>query len=529
MGDTAAARLDDTRRFREILRILRRHQLTQGLTPGKVRSIFNDLGPTFVKFGQILSMRSDILPKEYCLALEELRTDAEPMPISEVYEILSGQYGCDWRDVFSDIVPIPLGSASIAQAHEAYLAEDGRRVVIKVQRPGLFSTMQRDLRLMKRVASLMKYTPIGSALDFRKVLDEMWKTVQQELDFTVEAQNLAEFRDNNRDIVYVGCPEVFDELCTRCVLVMEHIGGHQIDDTQGLLDDGYDLDEIAGKLVHNYIKQITVDRFFHADPHPGNIRVQGGKIIWLDLGMMGRLTKREADLYSGIINTMNDNDAMALTDVLLSLGKYDRMPDRVALSAVIDGVLAKYKSMPMSEMDLGAIVEEMVGVFNEYGISVPSSLTMLGRSLLVFQGMLTSVSPQFNLVEIVADYVKSSISARDFVGKKFKDMLRQAVMSGDKLTMLPAQTSDFLRKASTGQIVVNVKKTSSAAEAENRYMLANRLILGALVCVLILASAVCCLSDIAPMFLGVPWPAAAFLGGAMVLGYFLISRGKKKK
>ena len=529
MGDTAAARLADTRRFREILGILRRHRLTQGLTPAKVRSIFNDLGPTFVKFGQILSMRSDILPKEYCVALEELRTDAEPMPVSQVYEIISEQYGYDWKDVFSDIVPIPLGSASIAQAHEAYLAEDGRRVVIKVQRPDLYKTMQRDLRLLKRVASLMKYTPIGNALDFRKVIDEMWKTVQQELDFTVEAQNLAEFRDNNSDIAYVGCPEVFNELCTRCVLVMEHIGGHQIDDTQGLLDDGYDLDEIANKLVHNYIKQITIDRFFHADPHPGNIRVQGGKIIWLDLGMMGRLTKREADLYSGIINTMNENDAMALTDVLLSLGKYDHLPDKVALSAVVDGILVKYKSMPMSEMDLGAIVEEMVSVFNEYGISVPSSLTMLGRSLLVFQGMLASVSPQFNLVEIVADYVKSSISTSDFVRKKIKNLLRQAVMSGDKLTILPAQTSEFLRKASTGQIVVNVKKTSSAAETENRYVLANRLILGALLCVLLLASALCCLSDIAPKLLGVPWPTAMFFAGALVTGAVLLSRGKKRK
>lgn len=529
MGDTAAARLADTRRFREILRILRRHRLTQGLTPAKVRLIFNDLGPTFVKFGQILSMRSDILPKEYCTALEELRTDAEPMPASQVYEILSGQYGCDWHSVFSDIEPIPLGSASIAQAHEAYLAEDGRRVVIKVQRPDLYKTMQRDLRLLKRVASLMKYTPIGSALDFRKVIDEMWKTVQQELDFTVEAQNLAEFRQNNQDIVYVGCPEVFDKLCTRCVLVMEHIGGHQIDDTQGLLDDGYDLEEISNKLVHNFIKQITVDRFFHADPHPGNIRVQGGKIIWLDLGMMGRLTKREADLYLGLINTLNDNDSMALTDVLLSLGKYDHLPDKVALSAVIDGIIAKYKSMPMSEMDLGAIVEELVGVLNEYGISVPSSLTMLGRSLLVFQGMLTSVSPQFNLVEIVADYVKSSISTSDFVSKKVKNVLRQAVMSGDKLTMLPAQASDFLRKVSTGQMVINVKKTSSAAENENRYILANRLILGALLCVLLLASAVCCLSDIAPKLLGLPWPAAAFFACALVTGAVLLSRGKKKK
>ena len=326
-----AAQLDEAKRFAEIVAILQKHHLVQGLTPEKVRDIFVDLGPTFVKFGQILSMRSDILPKEYCLALETLRTDVTPMPLTEVERILTQAYARPWQEVFSDIGIRPLGSASIAQVHAATLT-DGQRVVVKVQRPDLYEIMSRDVRLLKRAAVLLKYTPLASALDFHAVLDEIWRTVQQELDFTIEADNIAEFKRLNDGVAYADCPATYPKWCTKNVLVMEYIGGHQIDDAAGLRADGYDLNEIAVKLVHNYIRQITVYRFFHADPHPGNIRVQDGKIVWLDLGMMGRISPREAELYMGIIRTIYEQDVPALTDTLLSLGQYTRMPDRQALT-----------------------------------------------------------------------------------------------------------------------------------------------------------------------------------------------------
>ncbi|MFR0796115.1 MAG: AarF/UbiB family protein [Oscillospiraceae bacterium] len=160
-----AAQLDEAKRFAEIVAILQKHHLVQGLTPEKVRDIFVDLGPTFVKFGQILSMRSDILPKEYCAALETLRTDVTPMPLTEVEDILTQAYARPWQEVFSDIGIRPLGSASIAQVHAATLT-DGQRVVVKVQRPDLYDIMSRDVRLLKRAAALLKYTPLASALDF---------------------------------------------------------------------------------------------------------------------------------------------------------------------------------------------------------------------------------------------------------------------------------------------------------------------------------------------------------------------------
>ena len=527
MAGRITAQVDDTKRFNEIVGILRKHQLTQGLTPEKALAIFEDLGPTYVKFGQILSMRSDILPREYCKALEELRTDVTPMPMDTVYDILSKEYGQPWDTVFSKIEPTPLGSASIAQAHEAHLT-DGRRVVIKVQRPGLYDVMERDVRLLQRAATLLKYTPIGNALDFRAVLEEMWKTVQEELDFTVEARNIAEFKACNSGVAYADCPEAYTEWCTRNVLVMEYIGGHQIDDAAGLLADGYDLEEIATKLVYNYIEQITQYRFFHADPHPGNIRVQGGKIVWLDLGMMGRLSKREADLYTTIIQTINDNDPLGLTDALLAIGKYDHVPDRLQISECIGEFFGKYEAMPMADMDMTELVEEFFQILNRFELAVPSSLTMLGRSLIVIQGMLTGISPDVNILEIVAHYVAQNTINREYIESKVKELAKQLARSGSKLTMLPSQLSDFLRKASAGQIVVNWKKAYSDSEYTGRYKLLNRLILALVDCSLLLCAALVCLSDL-PHFLGLPWPSVVFLALAVVVTVRLIVNGRKMK
>lgn len=221
-----AAQLDEAKRFAEIVAILQKHHLVQGLTPEKVRDIFVDLGPTFVKFGQILSMRSDILPKEYCAALETLRTDVTPMPLTEVEDILTQAYARPWQEIFSDIGIRPLGSASIAQVHAATLT-DGQRVVVKVQRPDLYDIMSRDVRLLKRAAALLKYTPLASALDFHAVLDEIWHTVQEELDFTIEANNIAEFKRLNDGVAYADCPATFPKWCTKNVLVMEYIAGHR--------------------------------------------------------------------------------------------------------------------------------------------------------------------------------------------------------------------------------------------------------------------------------------------------------------
>ena len=189
-------------RFGEIVAILSRHHVVKGMTPEELRQLFEELGPTYVKLGQILSTRSDILPEAVCLELSKLRSDAAPMSIETVRAAIESEFSKPWDEVFRWMDPEPLGSASIAQAHLAELP-DGRKVVAKVQRPGIHETMARDVALLKKAAGLIKYTPVGGAVDFSLVLDELWKAAQHEMNFLEEAENLREFARLNAKVSYV--------------------------------------------------------------------------------------------------------------------------------------------------------------------------------------------------------------------------------------------------------------------------------------------------------------------------------------
>ncbi|MDD3411317.1 MAG: AarF/UbiB family protein, partial [Eubacteriales bacterium] len=275
MTQTAEPKTEQTSagRLKEILSILSRHNVIAGVTPEKLCAILQDLGPTFVKLGQILSMRPDMIPARYCEALQKLRADVNPMPMDEVRRVVEGSLGMELHKAFPRFDEKPLGSASIAQVHRAELP-DGSAVVVKVQREGIHDVMKSDIALLRKATGLMKLTGTGETIDLNMVLDEMWVVSQEEMNFITEAKNGEEFARLNADVTYVACPKVYRELSSQQVLVMECIDGYAITDRDALTAQGYDMKEIGEKLCVNYMKQILDDGFFHADPHPGNLRVR---------------------------------------------------------------------------------------------------------------------------------------------------------------------------------------------------------------------------------------------------------------
>ncbi len=260
-------------RFREIISVLRKHNITRGLSPKKLRLIMEDLGPTFVKIGQIMALHSDILPKAYCDELMELCTDARPMPFEEAVSVIDESYGRSWKKVFSSIEETPIGSASIAQVHRAVL-KSGEEVVVKIQRKGIYEMMARDIEFIRKAIKLMPPISLKGMADFDLVLDELWSVTRDEMNFLTEASNIEEFARRNKDVNFVQTPVLYQQYTTVHVLVMEYIDGCGIDEKDKLLEDGYDLKEIGSKLVDNYIKQVMDDGFFHADPHSGNVKIR---------------------------------------------------------------------------------------------------------------------------------------------------------------------------------------------------------------------------------------------------------------
>ena len=434
MASTTQEISNDTKRLIEMVKIMSKYKVTKDFTPEKMCEMFKELGPTYVKLGQLLSLHPEVIPVEYCKALESLRTDASHLVTSQIRDIISEEYGKPWNSVFEKIMPFPLGAASIAQVHEAILL-DGTRVAIKIQRPEIYSTMERDVRLLKKALGIVKFKQISSVMDISDVLDEMWIVAQEEMDFLREAENIRTVRKNIEGIQYVYCPKVFDELSTKNVLVMEYVGGCELNDVKTLTEQGYDLNEVCTKFVNNYIKQFAEDRFFHADPHPGNIHVCDGKIIWLDLGMMGKLTENDARLVSECMRGIVSNDYIKFANAVLEICEHEAIPDINAFYERMRVYLDKYRVVSMEEMSSTIeIFKELYKISLEFGIRVPKTMTMFWRSMSIMESTVTALAPDTDLTAIIGKHMAAQAMIKGVAGAITKSVSHKKLISGNPLS-----------------------------------------------------------------------------------------------
>lgn len=522
--------LENSARLREILSILNRHDILKGMNPVKLRLITEELGPTFVKIGQILSMRLDMLPPEYCEELSKLRATVTPLPFCDVKKVVEDEYHKPLGDVFESFEEEPLGSASIAQVHGATLS-DGTAVVVKVQRPGIYGVMERDILLLRRAIGLLKVSKLtGSVIDFDMVLAEMWAAAQQEMDFLCEAANGREFFDNCKDIAYITCPKIIDELTTKRVLVMERIDGIQIDNTGALKKEGYDLEEIGLKLAENYIKQIVDDGFFQADPHPGNLRIREGQIVFLDLGMMGRLTARDQELLKNAIRAMAEGDIGELKNALLAIGVHRGPVDHARLYADLDDMIGRYAGMEMARMDLGSMFQEVLGLAGRNGISMPKGVTMLSRGVMTIQGVLAKLAPDLNLVTLLTQRMSGRFFTDFDVKKEGLNSARALYHSAKKAMDIPAQISDLLKMSIKGQTKLNFELSGAKDTMKALEKMVNRLIVCIITAATLIGSSLICTTNMQPQLLGIPVLGILGFFTSFALGILLlISVWRRKK
>lgn len=506
-------------RLSEILCVLKKHHITKGLTPVRLREILEDLGPTYVKLGQIMSMRSDMLPEAYCRELTRLRTEVKPLPFATVKEVIEKELGKPVEELFSEISPEPLGSASIAQVHPARL-KNGQKVVLKVQRPAIKEIMANDIQLMKRAVRILKLTiGTGDLIDFKMILEELWKTSQEEMDFMREAANCDLFFENQKDIVYVTSPQVFREYTTPKLLTMNYIEGVQIDQTERLQELGYDMGEIGRKAAENYCKQILEDGFFHADPHPGNLWISGGQVAWLDLGMAGYLSEHNKLLLKRAIMAVLKNDMYELKNVLLALGEAKERVNHARLYTDIDDIVSKYMTMDFGNMKLGELIEKLLDLVKDHHIAINTDITLLGRSMITMEGTLSACAPEVNILQILSSYMSSLLLKEMDLRKEIRHKGRLLYTSLDKFMEIPAQLSDLLNITKNGQTKLNLDIVDSRQMREVFQKSVNRLILGILAAALFMGAGLFCSSHIQPEILGMPW--ISFLGFALSVVFML--------
>lgn len=490
-------------RLREILSVIHKHSIARGVSPEKIRLILEDLGPTYIKLGQIMSMRSDIFPKKICDELMRLRSDVTPMPFSQVKEVIEASYGSDLEEVFAEFEEIPIGSASIAQVHRAKL-KTGEGVVVKVQRQGIYDTMSRDIAFLHRAVKLMPPINMNGLVDMNQVLDEMWVVAQEEMNFLAEASNMEEFARLNKDVAYVASPSLYREYTTTQVLVMEYIDGIGVDEKDKLQGAGYDLNEIGIKMADNYVKQIMEDGFFHADPHPGNMRIRDGKIVWIDMGMMGRFSKRDQDLLGKVIKGVATHDISSIVEAVLSLGEFHDKPDQKMLYSDIGDWLAKYGSANFGDLNMGTLMQDLIDIMKENRVAMPHSLTMLVRGLTTIEGVIAEISPEINVVSVATARISGNRWSDFDLKKELKENGQELYRALHKGLKIPSYVSDLLRSYMNGQTRINMDLHATQDLTVLLNSLVRRLVMGFLITALLISSSIICTTDMKPKLLGIP-------------------------
>lgn len=523
---------ENSERFREIKDVLRKNQITRGVTPEKLRMILEELGPTYIKLGQIMSLHSDFLPKAYCDELLKLNSDVTSMPFDDVEDVINHSYGQDWRELFQFIEEAPLGSASIAQVHRARL-KNGEEVIIKVERKGIYDTMARDIGLLHRLVKLIP--PVGdfkNLVDLDMVLDELWSVAQEEMDFLKEAANMDEFSRNNASVQYVTTPKLYHEYSTGHVLVMEYIDGYSLDDVESLQNAGYDMDEIGTKFVNNFIKQVMDDGFFHADPHPGNVKIRDGKIVWIDMGMMGRLSEKDRHTMIKGIRGIALHDISMVENSVLEIGEFRGKPDRERLYQDLKKFIADYGTTSMGSLDVAAAIAGLVEIMKQNRISLPHGVSMLCRGLTHIQGVLAVISPDINMMQIAVNRYTEDFLKNINWKSEFQKQARIVYRSVNKGVEIPGLVTDILKEHLEGQSVVNIDLHSSEDLTNVISAAIRNIVVGLCVAALLIASSVICTTDMTPKILGIPALGFAGYAFAMVVSIFLTVRylwSKRKK
>ena len=505
---------EDRSRLSEIMQVLRRYRITKGITPVKVREILEELGPTYVKLGQILSIRTDLISSEYCKELQKLRSQVSPMPYDEVRAVLYEAYKKDPEDVFASIVKTPIGSASIAQVHEAFL-KSGEHVVLKVQRRGIYGTMERDVAMMQR---MLRFVPpaLKGLVDLERVISEFWSAAKEEMDFLLEAANMETFSKNNENVVFVASPKLYSELTTAQVLVMEYIDGYSVSDTHTLEQEGYDLVEIGEKLADNYVRQIMQDGFFHADPHPGNLRIRGGKIVWFDMGMMGRLTPRDKSLIAKAVKAIARGNNSELVDVILALGIFHGKPNRIRLYTDIEGLMTRYGTLDIGSIDIAALLTELIEIMSANELAMPAQLTLLARGMTTIEGVIADLSPQVNIVEVASGRISASFWENVNWKEELKNEGSQLYRSINRAMDIPVLMADLLQSYRNNETRIKLDLHATEDLSQMLEKLVSKMVMGLVIAALLLASSILCTTQMQPHLFGIP--ALGFLGYIMALG-----------
>ena len=527
----------EKRRAAEILGVFSAHNFyANGFTPEEMRTTLEDLGPTYVKIGQIMSSRVDLLPESYCKELEKLRQNVKELDPQIARAVIEQESGKKIEELFDEFRDEPLGSASIGQAHYAKM-KDGTKVVVKVQRPLIADMMRNDYVLLKKGAAMVNAINDASdddseKIDLLSVIEEMEKVTEEELDFRIEAENTRFFKENCiEDETKISCPTVIDELTTERMFTMTFVDGCSIGKKDKVIAQGCDVNEIGSVIVDNYLHQVLDVGTFHADPHQGNIMVAGGIPYWIDFGMIGRITEADVGILQNLILSLLDGDMDALVNAVMSMGAASPRTNRNKLLEDVEVIFGKYMNVTsINDIDLGALLEEVIDICTKHYITLPGKYTMLVRSIATFEGVLEQLCPDLNLFELVSGKLMDRAKKSMDVSKELLSAGKDALEISKKTVRLPVLASDALNSMIKGRMKINMELTGYEEIVDKAEKTVLNIVLAVFACVLFFGSCILTTANINPKTSnGVPLIAVIGIIFSIALAIFTIRRMLKKK
>jgi ubiquinone biosynthesis protein len=507
-------------------------------TPAEAEELAADvekLGPTFIKLGQLLSTRADIVPPAYAQGLARLQDDVAPFPFAEVERIVTEELGVRLSKAFSFVDEAPLAGASIAQVHRARL-RDGREVVIKVQRPGIRERVLDDLEALSDIARfLVEHTEFGNRYDVDQLFEQFRKSLLRELDFRQEAIHLLSLARNLKDIEPICVPEPVLGYSTSRVLTMEFIGGTKVTSLSPLARMEIDGERLADALFRAYLKQMLHDGLFHADPHPGNVFLVNGKIALIDLGMVAHVAPGMQDRLLQLLLAVADNRADDAAKTLLLLGELREDADQAAFHRGVADLVAQHQEVRLQRPQVGRAVLMLLKVAADSGVRLPPELAMIGKTLLNLDEIGLTLAPRFDpnaAIRRHAAEITEQRMARDFsIGALFST----AVDLKNFVQHLPGRVSRILDRLADNEFQVKVDAIDEARLMEGMQKVANRISLGLILAALIVGAALLMRVETRFTLFGYPGLAivlflAAAAGGVALAVSILLSdiRAKRK-
>jgi predicted unusual protein kinase regulating ubiquinone biosynthesis (AarF/ABC1/UbiB family) len=505
--------------------------------PAKMDELASDiekLGPTFIKLAQLLSTRADLLPQPYIDALTRLQDNVGPFPFTEVEEIVNTELGVRISKAFSEFESQPVAAASLGQVHRARM-RDGRDVVVKVQRPGIRERMSQDLEVLGDIAAFLdSHTEAGRKYEFAPLLEEFRKSLLHELDYRLEARNLATFADNLREFDRIVVPHPVDDFTTSRVLTMEYIRGKKITSLSPLAKIDLDGYQLAEHLFQAYLQQILIDGFFHADPHPGNVFLTDDRrIALIDLGMVARVAPRFQENLIQLLLAISDGRGDETADMTIKMGEPKPNFDEKSFRRAVSDLVLQSQNAQLENIDAGRVVLRIQQIAGGCDFRLPPEFTMIAKTLLNLDQVVHTLDPKFDPNFAIRSYANVIMQRRMEKSLSAGNIYGTVLELKEFVEKLPNRVNQLIESVTTRGIRIEVDAIDERSLLTSLHKIANRITVGLVLAALLVSAALMMRVESSFTILGYPAIAIIFFLlaaiGALVLVFNILFVDEKDK